>query len=251
MKIRIIFEQKMLLMKKIVFFFVSFILLYSCETIRPLGKEPYLNPQPFVQLKDGTKKEATKVDESFRFVIADNKEYKKKEVAFYCDGRNTYGNIYRRTFARKIYEGDLSIYRRLETYTSTSSSMGGGMHTSSHTRVYDYIQKEGTNALLPLNYKNLKLNIQPNELGFDYLKKYKKTRIVGRAGFYEGIAMFVLGTKVMMDGANNNNDNAMNTGAAMFAVGFTSLITFPIILAVNHYKLYRAVKKHNGIVDGR
>ncbi len=232
-------------MKKLALLVSTILLFGSCSRmIVPMGALPEKKPKPFVKLKTGTRIEPKNLATKSRSIRADGKTYKKNDIAFYSDGRDTYGSIKRASFATQIYVGDINVYQTISTSTSVSST--GHMHT--HTHVKHYLQKEGTDKLTYFRYKSLTKLIPSTDLAFKYLKTFKRNQLIDNFGMLGGFGMFCGGTVVAGKATMSTSGKGLGAGFGIMLAGVGAICTGYVMNAINHLNLKRAVAAHNGLI---
>ena len=211
-----------------------------------MGNAPEPNPKPFVQLKTGNKIEATNVKEGNSAVTADGKNYANKTVAFYSDGKKTFANTPKNIFTTLTYTGDINVYRFRTMYT-TFSNGGGGFGPSQHTHTFsvDYLQKNGSNNVDIISYRNIKKYIPRVEPAYSYVKLYKKNRIIGHVMFFGGIATLCAGVAVLASNFSTGTTTSaqasgQRTGGIIMAIGMGSFLTSGVIKGHNKHNLQKA-----------
>ncbi len=199
-------------MKNICLFLLLVSTFCACKSI-PMGNKPLPNPRPFVKLTDGTKIEATTVDEHLTRIQADGVGYKKSDVRSFSDGAKTYMLTPSDKVAERIFEGKLNIYKYSFLYTTTSYSSTGGSSTHTHKHVEQYFEKEGTDTFRRLNYKNLAMVIKPKLPSFQYLAASKRSSRIGTYKFI-GIIGSVVGGIALIAAATNGGKTNTAIGVA-------------------------------------
>ena len=219
----------------------------SLTVCKYMGHEPVSNPAPFVQLRDKERSKVETVREDKDSLLADQTAYPKKDIAFYCDGKNTFANIYGSSraaykFAPLTSEGDLNIY--------TATWKHEGTYKGGHRTYYiskDFIQKSGSSQVALFNYHSVKRILLPGEEGYEYLERYKRNRLWWSIGFYGGMAAEFTGVGI---GSNPRSSSAMAASDALIFTGVCSVLTSAVFLVLNKAKnVQMAVAKHNHIIE--
>ncbi len=215
-----------------------------------MGNKPLPNPRPFVKLTDGTKIEATSVEEHLKRIQADGTGYKKSEVKSYSDGVNTYMITPKKAVAERVFEGKLNVYRYSFMYTTTSYSPNGSPRTSTHQHIEEYFEKSGTDSFSKVSYKNLAMVIKPQMPSYKYMVASKHNK---RLGTYKKLAMIgaVIGGVALL---SNSVDNAKVNGAMalagatlLFPGTFYLFISGTINKAKSKRNLQEAIGNYNGV----
>jgi hypothetical protein len=240
-------------MKNLYLLVFSVIFFSSCSRmVVPMGKVPDAHPKPFVTLKSGTTVEPNTVKAKGGKIKTDVANYKANDVAAYSDGKQTFASVRGKSFAPKIFEGDLNIYQTSSTHTSTefvgrSPSHPSGWHSSSHTHVHTYFQKAGTTELKYFSYRTLSTVITPNEPAFKYLQVYKAHRRTDNLIMAGGFALFIAGAAVLGSSVMSPTGKGEAAGGAMIVAGPAAMLTGFFMKGFNMLNLRRAVAKHNDL----
>jgi hypothetical protein len=217
-----------------------------------MGSAPDIKPKPFVALKGGTTLEPKSVITKARKIETESASYKKKAITGYSDGMNTFACTDNGSCAPQIFAGKINVYQTISTHTSTeyvgqNPRDPSGWHTSTHTHVNMYVEKEGTTDLRRLSYKTLRDMIPSREPAFHYLTLYKKHHLVNNSIMAGGLVLFVAGAAVLGNSVMSSSGKGEGAGGAMLLASPVALITGAIMHSFNRLNLYRAVAKHNGL----
>jgi hypothetical protein len=210
----------------------------------------HVEPEPsYVLLKNGKKIEGEDVSKKEGFfvkkkIVIDGKEYKLNDVSLYSTGKDVYANIGRKTFAEKVMGEEIKVYRNVSEYTTTNMTTGGGMSTSTHTRVREYVQLKGSgNSVVfkPFVYKNVKDLIPANSASADMLQKHHNLTTIGKTVYYTGIATMIGGAIL----AFTHDPLGSGPGIPVTITGIGLFAGGGITIAIARPKLHRAVDSYN------
>ena len=223
--------------------FPYIIFVSSCKIIDKVGREP--KPQaPFVELKNGQTISAKEVGQEADFngnrIVVDGKAIKKKDVAAYSDGSQTYANIGKGTFARRIAEGKINAYDKYDYYSEYLE----GVRLKKL-----YIQDSGSHEISFMQFKTLMPMIPANTPAGKVLQNYKKTRTIWQLTTLGGFGCFIAGSMIAGSSiSKNQSDTKVNHGVSMLfgGMGIMAVAAFP--LQINKTKLNQALAIHNGVL---
>ena len=224
----------------------------SCKVTIPMGNSPEMHPKPFLKFKNGKKIEPQHVTIKSKKIKTDSSSYKKKDISSYSDGRYIFGSVKKSSFAKEIYNGDINVFQTVTKSTSTSymgatAGNPSGWHTSSHTSIKYYLQKNGTEKLVFFNFKSAKKMILPKDPGFKYLNTYKSHRLIDDIVMLGGFGMFCAGSAIVGSSINSSTGHGQGAGFAVMLGGASAIITGAVMSGINHINLRRAIAKHNGL----
>lgn len=202
----------------------------------------------YVLLKSGKKLEGDLVSKKEglfvkKKIVIDGKEYKLKDISLYSTGKDVFANVGGKTFAEKVMGEDIKVYRNISQYQSTNMNSAGGMTTSTHTRVREYVQLGSSTApkFVPFKYKNVKDLIPSNSPSADILKTHHTLTTIGKIAYYGGMAT-ILGGMAM---ALTHDPLGKGPGIPVAAAGLGLMIGGGITVAIGRPKLHDAVDKYN------
>lgn len=214
----------------------------SCGPVHKLGKQPDVEP-PFVKLKTGIIIHAKQVGQEMDFngnrIIADDSAYDNPDVAMMSNGEQTYTNLGYGIFGPKIAQGKINVYSN-----SDAANFGfvGGIGEQL------YIQKNGTDKVDVLKYKNLKKMIPPNSAGSGELHKLKTVRMISKLTMLAGFASFVGGAVMLSNSVlQDHTDEQMVPGKLMMFGGMALIPVGFCPLFYTSIGLRRTVAAHNGV----
>ncbi len=235
-------------MKNLILFLLVFSTLCSCKVVK-LGNKPLPDPRPYVLLKNGTRIQAIKVEETLERIEADGKRYPKIDVRGFCDGSSTF-LAHKGTFYEKIAEGKLDIYN--------ISQYRPGLMTPDQKRApsltaggFSYFTVSGRDSLIAPSYKNLKMFIKPEMPAYHYLELHKKNRHLST---YKAIAaplMFIGGMTLLV--SHIQKDGSIKPGYTVgglvigFGGGFGGIISSVLSKQKAERNLVEAVGCYNEV----
>jgi hypothetical protein len=175
-------------------------------------------------------------------IVLGDTSFPSKNIAFYCDGSNTYANIGKKIFATQVASGPINVYKF--EYTTThyegfnnsfsgfNNSVVGGQHTNRHSSYY--IQQKDKMDIKFFNLKNLSSMVPPNSPGYDILQKCKakdKTRKIIK---YSSLGLIGIGAAV-------GGSDAV-TGVGLMGAGFVGEIVALVKRVNNYQRMYDAIQ---------
>lgn len=226
---------------KALFYCMAVILLAtSCQSSRI----PYtqIHAKPFVQTKDGTTINANSVRRNAGLfqkdlIIADNKSFKPKEVAFYSDGIHNFANINKRGFGIQVAEGNINLFMYISGYSNIRTENENLTYITHGKTIYYYIQKNEREKVKKLNYNNLREMIAPNTVEYKKLESYRIGRIVTRTIGYAALGAIASGYLMVKYGTGDMR----NLGNTFMAGGLLSSFLWMTIYIPNKNKLLKTV----------
>ena len=202
-------------------------------------------PQPFVQLKDGTTIHANKVEWNYKSfqkeLIVKGKVYDEHDIAFYCDGKNSFANVHGKNFAEMISEGKINVYKtqHLKKLTGKKTGYGAGPYLR-HNSILDHyyiqnMQRTNKRTVVKLNYKNLEAIIPGDAVAYDYLIKYRHQRKFSTVTACVGVGVMIGGAVLMNTKFGKNSYPgpglaALGTGAAITGISVAFKIPYKVRL---------------------
>lgn len=213
--------------------------------VKHMGHPVTHNGKPYIKTIDGKVVTAQTVKQKRTNLLVDNDKVPLETVQEYCNGKDSFMRI-GNGFAAKVQSGDINIYSKNSTYSSTEMS-GGGMKTSSHTVTDYYLLPPQSPALLLLNYKNVKPLIRSDEPAYKYMLQYDKNKKANRILLYSSLGAIAGGITMMA--VSGLEGSVATVGGIALATGAAGGFTCFIRNGTNQRHLARAVARHNGVLS--
>ncbi len=206
----------------------------SCK-LPQYGETNHTAPDPYVELKDGTTKQAETVEIKHGVfgtsIIADGNKYKPKEVAFFSTGNAKFACIGRKPLiCPEVVQGKINLYRQLYEEVDMKTGM-------SHTRAIYFMQAADSKEVSGISYSKLNKIIPSDAPAHSYLERYNKTRKFTATASWACVGAIVGGAVVI--------GSSPALGAAALGAGVVGLFSFTVAKMVNRRKLYKAIEFYN------
>lgn len=229
-------------MKNLLFLFACFVTFTSCSVSKhvSMGSQPAANPAPYVKTEH-QEIVAKEVYLHHGKVFADGKVFRKKFVSGFCDGKDIYLKTGRSDFAKKIVEGDISVY----TKTISGVYMSGGS-LSSYKKTTFYLQSSTSPALMFMNYKHTRELISDNEPANKFLMAYQHHQKRARGITYIGLGLVALSVGLIAADINDGT-NALSFFSFF---GGTGIVIWSYVKRTQNWDDLRdAIALHNGVYN--
>ncbi len=202
-------------------------------------------------------------------LVAGDSAFKWHTVASFSDGWRSFANVGRNNFVFRMGDGKINSYISLftrrgeghseQTFQFSADFSGPGVKDFScfqrpvshgavirpHARFY--VQSSNEGVVKKLNYSNLRKMIPETAVSYNYLNRYKWTRIITAIGAAGGLSLLIAGASYssMKTNGPNPDQGKATIGSTTAVAGLGICLSSLTMKWTNRNNLVRAVEAYN------